>query len=668
MDKIKAEIEQLRETLHQHNKAYYVDAKPSISDFEFDQLLKKLESLEKTYPEFNDPNSPTQRVGSDQSNAFETVAHQFPMLSLGNTYSKEELQAFFERVNKSLEEPVEYVCELKYDGVAISLTYENGAFKRAVTRGDGTKGDDVSANVKTISSIPLKLYANKIPSSFEVRGEIIMTKAAFMAYNKQRIAEGLEPTKNPRNTAAGTVKLKDSREVAKRELDCFLYSVHSEQSMFESHWMALQEIGNWGFKLSPYSQKCKNTKEVFDFIDHWEKEKLNLPFEIDGIVIKVNSYEQQEQLGFTAKAPRWAISYKYETEQQSTKLLSVTYQVGRTGAVTPVANLEPVELAGTTVKRASLHNADQIALHDLHENDVVFVEKGGEIIPKVVGVDLSHRESNAKPIQFIHSCPECGGELIRKEGEAAHYCINESACPPQIKGKIEHFISRKAMDIEGMGPETIDLLYQQGLVRNIADLYDLTKENLLPLERIGEKSAENIIAGIEVSKQIEFPRVLYALGIRFVGETVAKKLAKAKPSIDSLMQSSKEELVEIDEIGERIAESLIEFLNDEENQSVIQRLKESGLQLEWTVEEENSEQLFSNQRIVISGVFQDFERKELKELIERLGGNLSSSISAKTSFILAGENMGPAKLEKAKKLGVRLCSEEEFKQMIAGIE
>ena len=661
---MKEEINKLREALHKHNKAYYKEANPSISDFEYDQMLQKLVELEAQHPEHFDPNSPSQRVGSDKSNDFNTIKHKFPMLSLGNTYNLDELNAFFDRVQKELELEPDYVCELKYDGVAISLNYKNGGFDYAVTRGDGSQGDEVSANIRTISSIPLRLYADDIPEEFEIRGEIVMNKADFIAYNELRVAEGLEPTKNPRNTAAGSVKLKDSKEVAKRKLDCFLYSINSDNNISDTHWGSLEKAKKWGFRQSGHSKLCKNREEVFSFINHWAENKEELPFEIDGIVIKVNNLKYQEQIGFTAKAPKWAISYKFKAEQLSTTLLGVNYQVGRTGAVTPVANLEPIELAGTTVKRASLHNSDQIKLHDLHLLDQVFVEKGGEIIPKVVGVDLSQRKDGATPVEFIKTCPECETELIRIEGEAAHYCPNEMGCPPQIKGKIEHFISRKAMDIDGMGPETIDLLYQHQLVRNVADLYKLEREMLLPLDRMAEKSADRLIEGLNKSKEAPFHKVLFGLGIRYVGETVAKKLAQHFGNMDALMNASKEDLLAVNEIGERIAESLIEFFAIESNQGLIQSLGKSGLSFEAEQQSKTEDQVLKGMKIVVSGVFQTFERTELKELIERLGGQVSSSISAKTSFIVAGENMGPSKYEKAQKLNVEIKSEEDFKQLI----
>ncbi len=664
MENIKQRINYLREQLAHHNYLYYVKAQPEISDYEYDVLIKELQELETTHPEFFDPNSPTQRVGSDINKEFKQVRHKYQMLSLSNTYNEGELRDFDQRVRKLIGKSPEYVCELKFDGTAIGLSYENGVFVRAVTRGDGVSGDDVSDNVRTIKSIPLKLRGNDYPAEFEIRGEIFMPRKVFEELNKQRIEAGEEPYINPRNTAAGSLKLQNSAEVAKRKLDCYLYYMLGEKLPSDSHFENLQYAKKWGFKISEHIKLAQNIDEVLEYIHYWEEHRKNLAYDIDGIVIKVDSLALQNQLGFTAKSPRWAISYKFLAERVATKLLSVDYQVGRTGAITPVANLEPVFIAGTTVKRASLHNADQIELLDLHINDTVFVEKGGEIIPKVVGVDKENRPDDAQKITYITHCPECGTELVREEGEAKHYCPNEFACPPQIKGKIEHFISRKAMNIDGLGAETIDLLFDNSLVRNIADLYELKKEQLIPLERMGEKSAENIIKGIEASKQVPFHRVLYALGIRYVGEAVAKKLAEHFENIDALAAASFDDLIAVDEIGEKIAESVMDYFAAEHNQKLIERLKKYGLQFVAENEGNKKSDKLKGLNIVISGVFQKHSRDEYKELINLNGGKNTSSISKKTDFLLAGEKMGPAKLEKAKKMGVKIINEDEFLEMI----
>jgi DNA ligase (NAD+) len=664
MDKpdIRKRIEELSSAIKHHNELYYRDAQPEISDFEYDQLLKELQNLEAQYPDIALPESPTQRVGNDISNKFDTVNHKYPMLSLGNTYSREELMDFHRRVQQGLEglEP-EYVCELKYDGVSISLSYENGKLTRAVTRGDGSRGDDVTENVKTIKAIPLVLKGNNYPQNFEMRGEIFMTHKTFEKLNTIRQEAGYNLFANPRNATAGSIKMQYSSEVAKRHLDCFLYYILGEELPFDNHFENLKIAKSWGFKIPDDIIKCKNIDDVFDYIDYWDIARKNLDYDIDGIVLKVNNYKHQEQLGFTAKTPRWAISYKYKAEQAITELLSIEYQVGRTGAVTPVANLKPVLLAGTTVKRASLHNAEQIALLDLRIGDKVFVEKGGEIIPKVVGI--AKREHKNPKTNFITHCPECGTELIKNEGEAKHYCPNENACPPQIKGKIIHFISRKAMNIESLGEESIELFFNKGLIRNAADLYQLKVEDILPLERFAQKSAENIIKSIETSKSVPYPRVLYALGIRYVGETVAKILAKAFPDIDLLINASIDELTEVHEIGERIAESVKEYFSQTDIIAFINKLKFAGLQFNSEVKEQKSDVLL-DMTIVISGVFTHHSRDEYKTIIESHGGKNSSSISAKTTFILAGENMGPSKKEKAEKLGIELKSEDEFLKMI----
>ncbi len=666
MQDIKEQIEALRQILHQHNYKYYVLSRPEISDFEFDSLLKKLQDLEKKYPEYNDPNSPTQRVGSDINKNFVQAEHKYPMLSLSNTYSEEEVRNFYESVQKSLNEPFEIVCELKYDGTSISLIYKNGLLDKAITRGDGTKGDDVTANVKTIRSIPLKLIGNDFPEEFEIRGEILMPWDVFDALNKER-AEQEEPLlANPRNAASGTLKQLNPAIVASRKLDSYLYYLLGEKLPADGHYENLQKAKSWGFKIPNETIKCQTLEEVFDFIKKWDTDRKKLPVATDGIVLKVNSLQQQKNLGYTAKSPRWAIAYKFQAEKVLTRLNSVSFQVGRTGAVTPVANLEPVLLSGTTVKRASLHNADIIKTLDLHIGDMVYVEKGGEIIPKIVGVDINSRFLIGDKVIFIKNCPECGSPLIRYEGEAAHYCPDEYGCPPQIKGKIEHFVTRKAMDI-GVGSESVDLFYEKNLIKDAADLYNLKIQDLICLEKWGEKSARNFIESVKKSNQIPFQRVLYALGIRFVGETVAKKLASAFVDIDSLSKASVEELTQVDEIGQRIAESVVNYFADERNRQLVEKLKTAGLKFkldEQTLSERTDK--LKGLTFVISGTFSKYSRDEYKEMIEKNGGKNSGSVSKATDYILAGENMGPAKLEKAKKLGVKIISEEEFLEMVTG--
>lgn len=662
-------IYQLREELHTHNYNYYVLNSPVISDIEFDHMMRELQDLEAKYPETYDENSPTMRVGSDINKDFVQVEHRYPMLSLGNTYSEEEVTDFYERVRKSLNEDFEICCEMKFDGTSISLTYENGKLVRAVTRGDGVKGDDVTNNVKTIRTIPLVLKGDNYPKEFEIRGEILMPWEVFEKLNKEREAREEPLFANPRNAASGTLKLQNSSVVASRKLDAYLYYLLGDNLPCDGHYENLQEARKWGFKISDTTRKVKTLQEVFDFIKYWDTERKNLPVATDGIVLKVNSIRQQKNLGYTAKSPRWAIAYKFQAEKALTKLQKVTYQVGRTGTITPVANLDPVQLSGTIVKRASLHNADIIESLDLHEGDMVYVEKGGEIIPKVTGVDIASRTPNSMPVKFITHCPECGEPLTRFDDEAAHYCTNEDSCPPQIKGKIEHFISRKAMNIEGLGPETVDLFYQEGMIGNAADLYNLREQDIARLERFGEKSAQNIMAGLEASRQVSFERVLFALGIRFVGETVAKKLARSIKNIDTLMSATKEELMAIDEIGEKIAESIIHFFSSEKNRELVARLKAAGLKMEMEAEETAAvSNILEGQSIVISGVFAVHSRDEYKDIIEKHGGKNVGSISKKTSFILAGENMGPSKLEKAQKLGIKIMDEKEFLELIENAE
>lgn len=663
---VKEKIDQLRADLHRHNYNYYVLNAPEISDKEFDNRMRELQELEKEHPEYQDDNSPTMRVGSDLNKNFTQVAHKYPMLSLGNTYSESEVTDFYDRVKKALNEDFEICCELKYDGTSISLTYENGKLVRAVTRGDGEKGDDVTDNVKTIRTIPLVLHGS-YPESFEIRGEILMPWEVFEELNREKEAREEPLFANPRNAASGTLKLQNSAIVASRKLDAYLYYLLGEELPCDGHYENLQAAAGWGFKTSEHMKKAHSLEEVFEYIRYWDTERKNLPVATDGIVLKVNSMRQQKNLGFTAKSPRWAIAYKFQAERALTRLNKVTYQVGRTGAVTPVANLDPVQLSGTIVKRASLHNADIIEGLDLHIGDMVYVEKGGEIIPKITGVDKDARSMLiGEKVKFITHCPECGSKLIRYEGEAAHYCPNETSCPPQFKGKIEHFISRKAMNIDGLGPETVDMFYRLGLIKNTADLYQLTADDIKNLDRMGEKSAENIIKGIEASKEVPFERVLFALGIRFVGETVAKKIAKSFNDIDELENANLEKLINIDEIGEKIAQSILTYFANPLNRELIERLKSTGLQL-YRREEDLSgyTDKLAGQSIVISGVFTHHSRDEYKELIEKNGGKNVGSISAKTSFILAGENMGPAKLEKAHKLGIKLMSEDEFLTLIS---
>lgn len=663
---VKEKIDQLRADLHRHNYNYYVLNAPEISDKEFDDRMRELQELEKEHPEYQDDNSPTMRVGSDLNKNFTQVAHKYPMLSLGNTYSESEVTDFYDRVKKALNEDFEICCELKYDGTSISLTYENGKLVRAVTRGDGEKGDDVTDNVKTIRTIPLVLHGS-YPESFEIRGEILMPWEVFEELNREKEAREEPLFANPRNAASGTLKLQNSAIVASRKLDAYLYYLLGEELPCDGHYENLQAAAGWGFKTSEHMKKAHSLEEVFEYIRYWDTERKNLPVATDGIVLKVNSMRQQKNLGFTAKSPRWAIAYKFQAERALTRLNKVTYQVGRTGAVTPVANLDPVQLSGTIVKRASLHNADIIEGLDLHIGDMVYVEKGGEIIPKITGVDKDARSMLiGEKVKFITHCPECGSKLIRYEGEAAHYCPNETSCPPQIKGKIEHFISRKAMNIDGLGPETVDMFYRLGLIKNTADLYQLTADDIKNLDRMGEKSAENIIKGIEASKEVPFERVLFALGIRFVGETVAKKIAKSFNDIDELENANLKKLINIDEIGEKIAQSILTYFTNPLNRELIERLKSTGLQL-YRREEDLSgyTDKLAGQSIVISGVFTHHSRDEYKELIEKNGGKNVGSISAKTSFILAGENMGPAKLEKAHKLGIKLMSEDEFLTLIS---
>jgi len=666
-------IESLSKTIEAHNYNYYMLDNPTISDFEFDKLLEELIELEKQFPELLLSTSPSQRVGGTITKEFKTVKHVYPMLSLSNSYSKEDMIDFDRRVQEGLglstdlfsNSEVQYVCELKFDGLSIGLTYENGELKQAITRGDGVQGDDVTNNARTIKTIPLKLKGN-YPPKFEIRGEIFMPKKVFEQLNKEREEIGEALLANPRNTASGTMKMQDSKVVASRKLDCVLYNLLGEKSPHQGHFENLQAAKSWGFKISEHSKLCNNINEVIDFIEYWDKKRYDLPYEIDGIVIKVNEHLKQQQLGFTAKSPRWAIAYKYKAEQVSTKLLEITYQVGRTGSITPVANLEPVQLGGTTVKRASLHNADIIEKLDVRENDFVFVEKGGEIIPKITGVDLSRRDSQNKKTIYIDVCPECKSKLIRKEGEANHFCPNENACPPQVKGKMEHFVSRKAMNIDSLGGETIAQLYEKGLLKNIADIYDLKKEQLLPLERMAEKSAQNLIEGIEASKSVPFERVLYAMGIRHVGETSAKKIAKKVRTIEHLLSLSKEELENIDEVGEIIAQSIITHFSVQANQEILERLQKAGLQFSLSEDSmANTSDKLNGLTFVISGVFAKHSRDQLKEMIELNGGKNSGSISKKTSYLLAGDNMGPEKLKKAQSLGVKIIGEDEFVGMIS---
>jgi DNA ligase (NAD+) len=661
---IKVQIEKLRNELREHNYNYYVLDNPTISDYEFDLKLKELQDLEDKYPEYFDPNSPSQRVGGEITKNFETIPHEYRMYSLDNSYSKEDLLDWETRIKKLIEGEINYTCELKYDGASISLTYENGLLIRALTRGDGFQGDNVTANVKTIKSVPLKLKGD-YPSKFDIRGEIVLPFDGFNKMNEERIEIGEEPYRNPRNTASGSLKLQDSSEVAKRPLECLMYNLTGSNLNITTQYESLNKARSWGFKVPEAAKIAYSIDEVIEFINYWDVHRHDLPYETDGVVVKVNSLNQQDELGYTAKAPRWALAYKFKAEQVSTRLNSISYQVGRTGAITPVANLEPVELAGTTVKRASLHNADQIAKLDIRVGDEVYVEKGGEIIPKIIAVDLSKRLPDSKPTEYIKHCPECGTLLIRKDGEAQHYCPNYNGCKPQIIGRIQHFISRKAMDIEGLGGETVALLVNAHLINNYSDLYELTKEEVIPLERMAEKSADNLIEGISQSVSIPFERVLYALGIRYVGETVAKKLARHYKNIDAIASSSIENLVKVDEIGIKIAESVTEFFSSDININIINRLKTFGLQFEISAEQlKNQTDKLKGEIIVVSGVFHSVSRDELKKLIENNGGKVSSSISSKTSFIVVGDNMGPSKKEKAEKLSIPLLNEKEFLQKL----
>ena len=666
-DRIKDTMDALVKELNQHTYNYYVLAMPTIADYEFDKKLEALAALEKAHPELADPNSPTQRVGGDLTKNFITVKHKWPMLSLGNTYNEQDLRDFDDRIRKAIGNNFEYVCELKFDGLSISLTYENDQLVRAVTRGDGTQGDDVTTNVKTIRNIPHRLKSVDQPEIFEIRGEIFMHRAAFERLNKEREELGEVTYANPRNFAAGTIKMQDSAEVAKRPLDAVFYSLNTDRTLFQTHWESLQAVKSWGFHVSEHSKLASSMDEVLEFIKHWENQRFKIGYDIDGIVIKVNSYGQQQELGFTAKSPRWAISYKYKAQEVETVLQKVTYQVGRTGAVTPVANLKPVQLAGTTVKRATLHNANEIERLDLHEGDTVFVEKGGEIIPKIINVNFVKRLPDAQKIIYPSQCPECGSTLIRNEGEVAFYCPNDEGCPPQIVGKMQHFIGRKAMNIDGVGDETIETFYRHGLVRHISDLYTLKDRatELKNLDRFGEKSIVNMLNGIEQSKQMPFEKVLFGLGIRYVGETVARKLAFATKTIDRLTNATVEELTAIDEIGQRIAESIVEYFRKPEHIRQIALLRSYGLQfeaLESTIKLQSDK--FTGKTFVISGVFEGISRDELKDLIEANGGKMLSSISAKLNYLVAGDNMGPSKLEKAQKLKIPMISQQELLEML----
>ena len=661
---MKEKIQQLRDELNQHNYNYYVLDTPTISDYEFDQKLKELQALEQAHPEFYDENSPTVRVGGSITKNFPTVVHEYRMYSLDNSYSKEDIEEWEQRIIKTLgTDDISFTCELKYDGASIDLLYEDGKLKQATTRGDGIQGDDITANVRTIGSVPLQLRGD-YPQRFYIRGEIVMPKKAFEKLNQERVAAGEDPFMNPRNTASGSLKLQDTAEVAKRGLDCLLYFLVGDTGI-ATQFESLEKAREWGFKVPNYSRLCHSTQEVMDFINEWDTKRHTLPYETDGVVIKVNNVAQQQELGYTSKSPRWAMAYKYKAEQVDTQLESISYQVGRTGAITPVANLKPVLLAGTIVKRASLHNADQIEKLDIHIGDWVYVEKGGEIIPKIVGVNLDKREPDAVPVNYITHCPECDTELVRNEGEAQHYCPNTYHCPPQITGKIQHFISRKAMDIEGLGEETVELLFRSGVIENYADLYEITVEKLLPLERMAKKSAENIVKGIEKSKEVPFERVLFALGIRYVGETVAKKLARHYKNITALENTTVEQLVEVDEIGNQIATSVVNFFQEEYNKELINRLKEYGLQFELSEEATAGQtDTLKGKTFVVSGVFSLYSRDELKALIEQHGGKVGSSISSKTDYVIAGDKMGPSKREKAESLGVKIIDEVAFQSLI----
>jgi len=659
----KTRIDILRKEIEEHNNRYYILNQPLISDFEYDILLNELDTLEKKFPEFITSDSPTRHVGSDLTKEFEQYEHVYPMLSLGNTYSEDELREFDSRIRKTISESIEYVCELKFDGASISITYKNGSLFRAVTRGDGNKGDDVTLNVKTIRSIPLKITNKILPPEFVIRGEILMPRAVFNKLNDERIKADITPFANPRNAAAGTLKLLDPRIVASRSLDCMVYFLLAEELPHDNHFDNLKEAAGWGFRVAESIRLCGSLEEVFQFISYWETERKNLPYDTDGVVVKVNSLKQQNELGYTAKSPRWAIAYKYKAEEAATRLLSVVFQVGRTGTVTPVANLEPVFLSGSTVRRATLHNADQIELLDLHQNDMVFVEKGGEIIPKIMGIDRSYRNENNKKIVFITHCPECGSALIKNEGEANHFCPNYLHCPPQIKGRIEHFISRKAMDIDGLGEETVDMLFNQNLVRNFSDLYNLTLDQLIPLERLGEKSATNILKSIRKSVDTPYNRVLFALGIRHVGETVAKTIAREFRTIDDLINAGTDQLTSVYEIGPKIAASIVAYFSDGDNLEMIKRLRSAGIRFSDESQSTAGDAL-NGKIIVISGTFSEHSRDEYKDLIEKNGGRNSTSVSGNTSFILAGENMGQSKKEKADDLGIPMISESEFLKII----
>lgn len=663
---VKEQIEALRKELRMHNYNYYVLDNATISDYDFDIKLKELQALEEKHPEFYDASSPTLRVGGEVTKNFETIVHENRMYSLDNSYSKEDIEDWEKRIQRVLGDvEVQFTCELKYDGASISLTYEEGKLKQAVTRGDGFQGDEATTNVKTIKSVPLQLKGD-YPPKFEIRGEIVLPFEGFKKMNEERVAAGEEPYMNPRNTASGSLKLQDSAVVAKRPLDCLLYGIVGENTGVTSQFQMLEKARDWGFKVPTIAKLCKTTSEVMEFVEYWDVHRHELPYETDGVVIKVNSLRYQEELGYTSKSPRWAMAYKFKAEQVSTVLNEITYQVGRTGAITPVANLEPVLLAGTTVKRASLHNADQIEKLDIREKDTVFVEKGGEIIPKIIKVDLEKRPEDSTVTKYITHCPECHEELVRTEGDAKHYCLNYYGCPPQITGRIQHYISRKAMDIEGLGGETVELLFKEGLITNYADLYTLTKEDVLPLERMAEKSAENLVAGVAASIQIPFERVMFALGIRFVGETVAKKLAKAYKNIDALMVATVEELILVDEIGQRIAESVVEFFKNEKNVEIVNRLKEYGVQFEISADKLlNQTEKLKGQTFVVSGVFETVSRNDLKKMIEDNGGKVGSSISSKTSFLVAGDKMGPSKLAKAEKLGISIISEHDFIEKVS---
>ena len=663
---VEAEIRKLREELQEHNYRYYVLDQPVITDYQFDMKLKQLQELEKAHPEFDDPTSPTQRVGGGITRNFQTVRHDTPMYSLDNSYSREELIEWEKRIQRILGQvELSFTCELKYDGASISLTYERGTLQRAVTRGDGVQGDEVTTNIRTIRSIPLKLK-NTFPGRFEVRGEIILPLQGFEKMNRDRLESGEDPYMNPRNTASGSLKLQDSSMVAERPLDCLVYGMAGTRLGIETQFEVLQTARKLGFKVPDTARICTNMGEVLEFLEYWDGQRHELPYETDGVVIKVNEIHHQEELGYTSKSPRWAMAYKFKSEQALTRLKRITYQVGRTGAITPVANLEPVLLAGTTVKRASLHNADQIAKLGVREGDMVYVEKGGEIIPKITGVDLSQRPPDSIATQYIKECPECGTPLMRKDGEAVHFCPNDTGCPPQIKGRIQHYISRKAMDIEGMGGETVELLFEEGLIHNYADLYTLTREELLPLERMAEKSVSNLLAGIEASREVPFEKVLYALGIRYVGETVAKKLARSHKNLDALLEASVEELMGVDEIGERIARSVVAFFSNPVKRELVERLRGYGIQM--AVSEEamaGKSELLAGKTFVVSGVFETLGRNELKKLIEDNGGKVASSVSSKTTFLVAGDKMGPSKRNKAEQLGVPIISEQDFLALLA---